>query len=74
MRVLQCIDITIVQDVHGRCNTYKIVDVTCFVFTNGSISLAQADVKPQYFCIMETTFGVRQVRFNNLTAGTYDVR
>ncbi|MEH6745881.1 MAG: T9SS type B sorting domain-containing protein [Maribacter arcticus] len=67
-------DITIVQDAPVAA-TPTVVDVTCFGGTNGSISLAPSGGEAPYTFSIDggTTFGSVST-FNNLTAGTYDVR
>ncbi|MEH6769986.1 T9SS type B sorting domain-containing protein [Maribacter arcticus] len=67
-------DITIVQDAPVAV-TPTVIDVTCFGGTNGSISLAPSGGEAPYTFSINggTTFGSVST-FNNLTAGTYDVR
>ena len=67
-------DITIVQDAPVAA-TPTVVDVTCFGGNNGSISLAPSGGEAPYTFSIDggTTFGSVST-FNNLTAGTYDVR
>ena len=67
-------DITIVQDAPVAA-TPTVVDVTCFGGNNGSISLAPSGGEAPYTFSIDggTTFGSIGT-FNNLTAGTYDVR
>ncbi|WP_073241424.1 T9SS type B sorting domain-containing protein [Maribacter aquivivus] len=66
-------DITIDQDIPVAA-TPTVVDVTCFGGTNGSISLAPSGGEAPYtYSIDGGNFGTVS-SFNNLTAGTYDVR
>lgn len=67
-------DITIDQDTPVAA-TPTVVDVTCFGGDNGSISLAASGGEAPYTYSIDggTTFGSVSL-FNNLTAGTYDVR
>ncbi|WP_291787994.1 T9SS type B sorting domain-containing protein [Maribacter sp.] len=67
-------DLTIDQDA-PVAGTPTVVDVTCFGGNNGSISLAPSGGEAPYTYSVDggTTFGSVSL-FNNLTAGTYDVR
>ncbi|WP_299318330.1 T9SS type B sorting domain-containing protein [uncultured Maribacter sp.] len=67
-------DINIAQDAPVAA-TLTVVDVTCFGGNNGSISLAPSGGEAPYTYSVDggTTFGSVSL-FNNLTAGTYDVR
>ena len=67
-------DITIDQDAPVDA-TPTVVDITCFGGNNGSISLAASGGEAPYTYSIDggTTFGIVST-FNNLTAGTYDVR
>ncbi|WP_405400139.1 T9SS type B sorting domain-containing protein [Maribacter sp. Asnod2-G09] len=66
-------DISIAQDAPVAA-TETVVDVTCFGGNNGSISLAPSGGEAPYtYSINSGTFGTES-SFNNLTAGTYDVR
>ncbi|MGO4919955.1 T9SS type B sorting domain-containing protein [Maribacter spongiicola] len=66
-------DITIAQDAPVAA-TSTVVDVTCFGGNNGSISLAPSGGEAPYtFSIDGGAFGTVS-SFNNLTAGTYNVR
>ncbi|WP_282117691.1 T9SS type B sorting domain-containing protein [Maribacter aquivivus] len=66
-------DITIDQDIPVAA-TQTVVDVTCFGGTNGSITLAPSGGEAPYtYSIDGGTFGTVS-SFNNLTAGTYDLR
>ncbi|WP_324024746.1 T9SS type B sorting domain-containing protein [Maribacter sp. BPC-D8] len=67
-------DINIAQDAPVAA-TPTVVDVTCFGGNNGSISLAPSGGEAPYTYSVDggTTFGSVSL-FNNLTAGTYDVR
>ncbi|TDS18624.1 gliding motility-associated-like protein [Maribacter caenipelagi] len=66
-------EITIDQDAPVAA-TETVVDVTCFGGNNGSISLAPSGGEAPYtFSINGGIFGTES-SFNNLTAGTYDVR
>ncbi|WP_282074919.1 T9SS type B sorting domain-containing protein [Maribacter aquivivus] len=66
-------DISIAQDAPVAA-TPTAVDVTCFGGNNGSISLAPSGGEAPYtYSINGGTFGTVS-SFNNLTAGTYDVR
>jgi gliding motility-associated-like protein len=68
------VDITIVQDAPVAA-VPTVVDVTCFGGNNGSISLTPSGGEAPYTYSIDggTTFGSVNT-FNNLTAGTYDVR
>ncbi|WP_300026915.1 SprB repeat-containing protein, partial [uncultured Maribacter sp.] len=66
-------DINIDQDAPVAA-TPTVVDVTCFGGNNGSISLAPSGGEAPYtYSIDGGTFGIVS-SFNNLIAGTYDVR
>ncbi|WP_282048752.1 T9SS type B sorting domain-containing protein [Maribacter aquivivus] len=66
-------DINIAQDAPVAA-TPTVVDVTCFGGNNGSISLVPSGGEAPYtYSINGGTFGTES-SFNNLTAGTYDVR
>ncbi|SFR57839.1 gliding motility-associated C-terminal domain-containing protein [Maribacter stanieri] len=66
-------DINIAQDAPVAA-TPTVVDVTCFGGNNGSISLVPSGGEAPYtYSINGGTFGTVS-SFNNLTAGTYDVR
>ncbi len=67
-------DINIAQDAPVAA-TPTVVDVTCFSGNNGSISLAASGGEAPYTYSIDggANFGSVSL-FNNLTAGTYDVR